>query len=149
MILNSIDVNDELIYRYLSMSSLPGDGNVSLKQQAYVSSLADRGNLPHWASEPGMFFFDERSLKKENDNLAARIADGPWLSGVSGISIFPGSVRPDDLVLVGGNFMEEHFIGLWRQNENFSVIISEDINGKFVWREAFNNFEDLLKTLNI
>lgn len=149
MILNSIDVDDRLISRYLTLSSLPGGRNMSLQQQEYVSNLTYRNTLPEWISEPGMFFFDKASLIKENKDLTARMEEGPWLSGSINSSISPGFIDPQDLILIGGNFMEEHFIGIWRRHQQLSVVISEDIDGKFAWKKVFEHFEGLLETLEV
>lgn len=147
MILNMIDVHDDLLDRYLSLSSLAGEGNMSLRQQVYIRDVVPSNSFPPWMCDLGMSFFGKASLERENHNLAARASDNLWLAGTDDQDVYPGVVSLYDLVLIGGNLLEEQFLGLWRVDGGLAVVASEDLNGRFVWVKIFDSFDDFLNAL--
>lgn len=150
MILNGIDIDQSEVDRYLKISHLPGGGNSSLKQLAYVNSIESAYVLPAWMLQDGMSYFGESSLVKENDKLPQRVNEtGPWLAGNLSPSIYPGRVDPENLILIGGNFMEEQFVALCQGRDGVYVVVSEDVDGKFFWRKIFDSFGDFLDNLQL
>lgn len=150
MILNGIEVSDGLIRRFLTLSALPGNEHIGLKQSKYVSSLAIANNLPTWMKSIGVDYFNEGSLIEENLNLCADIISSDhWILGNKVCDIYPGKISPSDIILIAYNLMGENFLGLYRSGSNLCVVATDKVKNIYCWRTIFESFEDFLDSFEL
>lgn len=150
MVLNGIHISDEIIFKFLRLSELPGNQHSSIKQQEFVSRSKVSTTLPTWMHSSGIDYFDKISLVKENKNLATRPPNEiPWLAGADVAGVYPGRIDPENLIPISYNIIDDYSAAIFRDGDELRLVAMDRIEGKICWNVVFDRFEDFLVDLGV
>lgn len=149
VILNNIIIDNEIMFRFLRLSELPGGGHPSIRQQKFVSQSRASSIIPEWMYASGIDYFDKKSLLKENDDLAARLPiQSPWLAGSDVSGVYPGKIDPKNIILIANNILYDYSASIFFDNK-WRLAVMDRIDGRICWVEVFDGFENFLDSLGV